>query len=145
MNEKHVEVSEYADELISVPRARLRLELAQVEEGVTLTHEGKLLVSCRITSEGMAASGFMARALGAPLPALGETVETRVTTAVLFRALSIAELDYSNEASFALLERMLEEAEMQRGGANRMYRMGRMFTSLLTPAFGGAGYSPIEG
>ena len=116
MSERHVEVSEYADELISVPRARLRLELAQAEEGVTLTHDGKLLVSCRITSEGMAASGFMAQALGLKIPALGETVEARVTTAVLFRALSIAELDYSNDASFALLERMLEEAEMQRGG-----------------------------
>ena len=115
MNEKHVEVSEYADELISVPRARLRLELAQMDEGVTLTHDGKLLVSCRITSEGMAASGFMAQALGVKIPALGETSEARVTTAVLFRALSIAELDYSNDASLALLERMLEEADMQRG------------------------------
>jgi len=118
VSEKDVEITEYADELISVPRARLQLELAQVESGVTLTHEGKLLVSCRLTREGMAASGFMAQALGAPLPALGETVETRVTTAVLFRALSIAELDYTNEASFALLERMLEEAEMQRGGSS---------------------------
>ncbi len=116
MNEKHVEVSVYADELISVPRARLRLELAQAEDRVTLTHEGKILVSCRITSDGMAASGFMAQALGLKIPALGETVEARVTTAVLFRALSIAELDYSNDASFALLERMLEEADMQRGG-----------------------------
>ena len=43
-------------------------------------------------------------------------VEARVTTAVLFRALSIAGLDYANDASFVLLERMLEEAEMQRGG-----------------------------
>ena len=85
-------------------------------KGITLTHEGKLLVSCRITSEGMAASGFMAQALGLKIPALGEKVEARVTTAVLFRALSIAELDYSNEASFALLDRMLEEAEMQRRG-----------------------------
>lgn len=117
MSERHVEITEYADELISVPRARLRLELAQVEKGVTLTHEGRLLVSCRLTREGMAASGFMAQALGVPIPALGETVETQVTTAVLFRALSIAELDYSNEASFELLERMLEEAEMQRGGS----------------------------
>ena len=117
MSERHVEITEYADELISVPRARLRLELAQAEEGVMLTHEGRLLVSCRLTREGMAASGFMAQALGAPIPALGETLETRVTTAVLFRALSIAELDYTNEASFALLERMLDEAEMQRGGS----------------------------
>ena len=116
MSEKVVEITDYADELISVPRARVMLELAQVESGVTLTHEGKLLVNCRLTSEGMAASGFMAKALGVNIPALGETVEARVTTAVLFRALSIAGLDFANEASFVLLERMLEEAEMQRGG-----------------------------
>ena len=116
MTEKDVEISEYADELISVPRARVMLELTQVESGVTLTHEGRMLVSCRLTSEGMAASGFMAKALGVNIPALGETVEARVTTAVLFRALSIAGLDFANDASFVLLERMLEEAEMQRGG-----------------------------
>ena len=116
MSDRHVEITEYADELISVPRARLRLELAQVEDGVTLTHEGRTLVNCRITQEGMAASGFMSQALGVKIPALGETVEARVNTAVLFRALSVAELDYTNDASFALLERMLEEAEMQRGG-----------------------------
>ena len=34
MTEKHVEISEYADELISVPRARVMLELAQVESGL---------------------------------------------------------------------------------------------------------------
>ena len=117
MSEKPVEVSGYADELISVPRARLRLELAQVESGVTLTHEGRTLVSCKLTREGMAASGFMAQALDVKIPALGETVEARVNTAVLFRALSVVELDYTNDASFALLERMLEEAEMQRGGS----------------------------
>ena len=116
MSEKSVEVTEYADELISVPRARLRLELAQVDAGVTLSHDDKALVRCPLTREGMAASGFMAQALGVQIPALGESVEALVTTAVLFRALSIAELDYTNEASFDLLERLLEEAKMQRGG-----------------------------
>ena len=71
MSEKDVEITEYADELISVPRARLLLELTQVEAGVTLAHEGKLLVSCRLTREGMAASGFMAQALGAPTAGAG--------------------------------------------------------------------------
>ncbi len=118
LSEKSVEITEYADELISVPRARLRLELTQVDSGVTLMHEGRMLVSCSLTSEGMAASGFMAQALGVKIPALGETVEARVNTAVLFRALSIVELDYTNDASFVLLERMLEEAEMQRGGGS---------------------------
>lgn len=112
---KSVEVTEYADELISAPRGRLRLELAQDDEGVALTYQGRLLARFRLTPEGMMASGYMAQALGLRIPAVGASVEASVSSAVLFRALSIAELDYANDASFALLERMLEEAEIQRG------------------------------
>lgn len=110
-----VEISKYADELISAPRGRLRLTLAQDEDGVTLSHEGRLLVRCHLTQEGMMASGFMAQALGLSIPLLGEFAEARVSSGVLFRALGIAGLDYSNDASFVLLERMLDEAQMQRG------------------------------
>lgn len=112
---KSVEVTEYAGELISAPRGRLRLTLAQDDEGVALTYQGRLLARFRLTPEGMMASGYMAQALGLRIPAVGASVEASVSSAVLFRALSIAELDYANEASFALLERMLEEAEIQRG------------------------------
>ena len=110
-----VEISEYADELISAPRGRLRLTLTQDDEGVTLSYEERLLVRCRLTQEGMMASGFMAQALGLRVPPLGDSAEARVSSGVLFRALGIAGLDYSNDASFALLERMLDEAQMQRG------------------------------
>ena len=76
-----------------------------------------MLVRCRFTQEGMMASGFMAQALGLSIPALGESADARVSSGVLFRALGIAGLDYSNDASFVLLERMLDEAQMQRGGS----------------------------
>ena len=49
------------------------------------------------------------------VPSLGEEALARVSTGVLFRVLSIARLDLSNDASFPLLERLLEEAAMQRG------------------------------
>ncbi len=110
-----VEISEYADELISAPRGRLWLTLTQDDEGVTLSYEGRLLARCRLTQEGMMAGGFMAQALGLRIPALGESAEARVSSGVLFRVLGIAGLDYSNDASFVLLERMLDEARMQRG------------------------------
>ncbi len=116
MSDTHMEISDYADELISVPRARLRLTLSQTEESVTLAHEGRMLVRCEISAEGMMASGFMAQALGVDIPAIDTSVEVRVSTGVLFRALGIVSLDFSNEASLALLERMLEEAQMQRRG-----------------------------
>ena len=64
MTQAHVKVSEYADELISVPRAHLRLELRQDENGLSLSHDDRALVNCSLTREGMMAAGFMAQALG---------------------------------------------------------------------------------
>ena len=113
---RHAETTEYADELISVPRAGLALSLAQTEAGVTLWHGGRELARCDMSAEGMLAAGFIAQALGLSIPPLGGSVEARASTGVLFRALSIAELDFNNPASLPLLERLLEEAEMQRRG-----------------------------
>ena len=114
----HTEVSEYADELMSVPRAHLALELAQDAEGVQLAHGGKTLVRCSLTRQGMMAAGFMAQALGARVPALGESITARVSTGVLFRAVAVSGLDFDKEESFVLLERLLDEAAMQRGGSS---------------------------
>ena len=114
----HTTVSEYADELISVPRAHVVLELRQDDGGLRLSHQDRLLVECPLTRVGMAAAGDMARALGVAIPSEGESVTARVSTGVLFRAVSIASLDFDNEDSYALLERWLDEAESQRGGSS---------------------------
>ena len=118
MTGQHTEVSEYAQELVATPRAHLRLELRQDEDGLRLTYQDKPLVVCHLTREGMAAAGYMARALGTTIPPLGESVTARVSTGVLFRATSIASLDFSVEESYVLLDRWLEEAELQRGGSS---------------------------
>ena len=78
----------------------------------------RTIVRCFLTRQGMTAAGFMARALGVPVPPLGETAHARVSTGVLYRAVGIASLDFDLEASYVLLERLLEEAEMQRGGSS---------------------------
>ena len=101
-----------------MPRAHLALELSQDDSGLKLLHQGKPLVECYLTREGMAAAGYMAKALGVQIPPLGESVTARVSTGVLFRALSISSLDFNNEESFILLERWLEEAEIQRRGTS---------------------------
>ncbi|MDA1189880.1 MAG: hypothetical protein O2854_09450 [Chloroflexi bacterium] len=105
-----------AEELISVPRAHLKLELTQEQKGLVLRYDGQRLVECFLTENGMLAGGFMAESLGVKLPKLGETVDARVSTGVLFRAVSIASLDFGNEESYTLLNRWLDEAKMQRGG-----------------------------
>ena len=64
----------------------------------------------------MIAGGFLARALGVKVPALGASVPARVSTGVLYRAIAVADLDYGVEESSVLLERLLDEAAAQRGG-----------------------------
>ncbi len=116
----HTVVTDYAEELMDTPRAHLILDLMQDGEGLKLAYRDRTLVECRLTRQGMAAGAYMARALGVRIPALGETVRARVSTGVLFRATSIASLDFDEEASMALLARLLDEAEMQRGGVSEL-------------------------
>ena len=117
LNATHVWVSEYADELIAAPRARLPLILAQDERGLVLTYRERELLRCFLTPNGMVAGGFVARALGLSVPPLGESSETAVSTGVLYRVLGVCQLNYEEDASYVVLERLLEEAEMQRGAS----------------------------
>ena len=113
-------VSDYATELLDQPRAHLALELRQADGGVKLLYGDETLVECYLTRHGMAAAAYMAKALGVSVPPAGASVTARVSTGVLFRAVSIATLDLNVEESFVLLDRWLEEAEMQRGGTSEL-------------------------
>ena len=108
-------VTEFADDLITRPRAHLSLNLSQGENGLVLSLGDDVLARCYLTREGMMAGGFLARSLGVKVPPLGESVTARVSTGVLYRALGICQLDFKEEASYVLLDTLLEEAEMQRG------------------------------
>ena len=114
----HATVSQRADDLLSTPRAHLRLELRQDDGGLTLLHEGAVLVECPLTRQGMTAAGFMAQALGVDIPPLGESAVARVSTGVLYRVIAIPRLDFDKEESYILLERLLDEAGMQRGASS---------------------------
>ena len=118
MPDTHTKIYDYADELVSTPRAHLRLQLSQDENGLNLSFEDNRLAECYLTSNGMLAGGFLAKALGVSLPALGESVTARVSTGVLFRAIGIVGLDFGKDESYVLLDRLLEEAQVQRGGTS---------------------------
>lgn len=105
---------EYAEEFISVPNSRVSVTLRQGKGGVVLLHKGKALTKCYITSSGMRAATFMAQALGLKVPPLGSSVQAQVSTGLLWRAVSISCLNFRKEASYIILERLLEEAEMMR-------------------------------
>lgn len=117
-NAKDAWVSDFAYSLIETPRAHLRMSLAQDAGGLALSHQGKEVLRCRLTPNGMLAGGFAAQALGVKIPALGESAAVRVSTGVLYRAMGVCQLDFSEDASYAVLERLLEEAAMQRGAAS---------------------------
>jgi hypothetical protein len=118
MSQTDVEISDYADKLMSTPRAHVRMELTQDESGLLLVHSGQTVVHCPLTEHGMMAAGFLAQTLGVKIPALGDSVPVRVSTGVLFRAVGVAGLDYGKEESYVLLDRLLDEAEMQRGASS---------------------------
>ena len=108
------EVTKFAEDLIETPKPHLRLRLYQDSDGLKLSMDKNLLISCPLTKFGMIAGGFIAKALGTPVPAIDEEIPIRISTGVLFRIIAIAELNYSQDYSYILLERLLEEAEMQR-------------------------------
>ena len=107
---------EYAYELISTPRAHLRVHLRQTKEGVSLTYRGRVMTKVYLNRSGMNAAAAMAEALGVPIPKLGESVSALVSTGVLYRVLALSELDYRRPAAFELAARLVDDAVAQRGG-----------------------------
>ena len=107
---------EYAYELISVPRAHLRVHLKQTKEGVSLRYRGRVMTKVYMNRSGMNAASAMAQALGVPIPKLGESVSALVSTGTLYRILALSELDYRKPESFEVAARLIDDAIDQRGG-----------------------------
>ena len=120
MADPHTRIDDYAQELVETPRAHLALDVRQDDDGLHLLYRDRPLVHCFLTEQGMAAANYMTKALGVGIPPLGQAVKARVSTGVLFRAVSIASLDFATEESFVLLERLLEEAAIQRTGSSEL-------------------------
>lgn len=110
---------EYAYDLLERPRAHLRVELAQVSDGVVLRHKGRVLTRVYLNRSGMNAAAAMSEALGVSIPPEGETVSTLASTGLLYRVLAISQINFRNEAAFELAANIVEEAiDMQRGGTS---------------------------
>lgn len=109
---------EYAYELLSQPRSHMRVELRQVSDGVVLKHGRRVLTKVYLNRSGMNAAVAMAEALGIRVPPKGQAVTARVSTGLLYRVLSISQLDFKNEASFELASNLIEEADQMRGSGS---------------------------
>jgi len=106
---------QYAEGVLDIPKRSVPVTLRHGKLGVVLLHRGKVLTRCYQSQVGKWGAQFMARALGVEVPALGKSVATSVSTGVLFRAISISSLDLRKTSTHLILDRMLEEAEFQRG------------------------------
>ena len=107
----------FAEQLLDRPSRSVAVELRHGKSGVSLLHSGRVLTKCYHSRIGRFAADFVALALGASLPVEGESVYTSVTTGVLFRAISISNLDVRIPEARLLIERLLSEASDQRRGS----------------------------
>jgi hypothetical protein len=111
----------YAERLLDRPVRDVPVVLRHGKGGVTLLHKGKAITRCHATAPGKLAAELVAMALGVPLPPIGESVKTSVSTGVLFRAVSIAGIDPRMPEAQPLLERLIHEAadQLRAGGAEQ--------------------------
>ena len=106
---------EYAEGILDIPKRRVPITVRHGKSGVVVLHQGRVMTRCYNSQVGRVSAWYVAEALGVDLPEVGESVETAVSTGVLFRAISISSLDLRKPATHPILARMLEEAEFQRG------------------------------
>ena len=105
---------DYAEQLLDKPSGSVPVELRHRKSGITLIHKGRVLTKCYRSKIGMFAADCIALALGVSFPQEGESSYTSVTTGVIFRAISISNLDVRIPEARILLERLLSEAADQR-------------------------------
>ena len=114
MSVSRVKAWPYVERLLSRPAGQVPVALRHGKGGVTLLHKGRALTRCYATATGKMAAEFVALALGVQLPPVGGSVETSVSTGVLYRAVSISSMDSRVPEVRPLLERLLQEAAEQR-------------------------------
>ena len=105
---------EYADQLLEAPSAHIVLTVQMGKTGLVVLHKGRAVTKCHASRVGTWTAAFVAQALGVQLPSEGESVRARVSTGALWRAVGISSLDLRKREARVLLQRLLEEAEMQR-------------------------------
>ena len=104
----------YTEQVLSRPARAVPVKLRHNKSGVTLLHRGRALTQCYDTGPGRVAADLVALALGVPLPPVGESVETAVSTGVLFRVVSLSSIDARVVEMRPLVQRLVEEAIDQR-------------------------------
>jgi len=93
----------------------MRLTLSQTKSGLSLYYDGRVMTRVFVNRSGLSAAAAMGEALRVRVPKLGESVDARVSSGVVFRVLALSALDYRNELSFQLATRLIAEARDMQG------------------------------
>ncbi len=111
---------EYAENLLARPQRRVDVTLSHDEAETTLLHEGNAMAICPNTEVGSMQAQLISRALGVPLPDVGDSTTIGVSSGVLHRVMSISTMDPTDEDIWPLFARLLEEAEAMRMSTSEM-------------------------
>jgi len=93
----------------------MRITLTQTQSGLSVYYDGKVMTRVFVNRSGLAAAAAIGEALRLRLPKLGESVDARVSSGVVYRILALSALDYRNEFSFQLASRLIAEAKDMQG------------------------------
>ena len=119
---KKIYVSEYTEEILSVPKAHIKLELLQDSSGLKLTHNQQLLISTDLSIEGMKAGILMSLALGIDIPPENQTVKINITSGVLHKVISVVSVDFDTEGAAQVLQALLEEIDTMQAVARNPHQ-----------------------
>lgn len=111
-----VKALDYAERLINRPRGETAVSIRRNRNGYTLLHQGRALTKTHTSGVGELQARAMALALGVELPGeIGEEVDARVGSGVLYRAIAASALDLRRPEAQTVLEQLLATAALQRG------------------------------
>jgi hypothetical protein len=115
-----IKAQDYAEQVLNRPGGEKPVTLRRSKTGTTLLHEGRALTKAHASGVGEMQAKLMALALGVELPAIGGSVDARVPSGVLYRAVAVSSLDVRRPEAQAVLGQLMNTAAMQRGAFNTL-------------------------
>ena len=111
---------DYAEQVLNRPGGEKPVSLRRTKSGATLLHRGRALTKTHASGVGEMQAKLVAMVLGVALPEVGMSVEARVSSGVLYRAIAVSSLDIRRPEALAVLGQLMNTAAMQRGAFNTM-------------------------
>ena len=113
-----LKAQDYAEQVLNRPGGAKEITLRRNKTGTTLLYHGRTLTRTYDSALGEVQARLMAEVLGVDLPGVGFSVTTKVSSGVLFRAVSVSSLDVRRPEARAVLAQIMNTAAMQRGAFN---------------------------